>query len=142
MRLAHIKRARECTYFTRDFLVPSLRAGFAGHKGIYNPLSAVAKAGFCSIATVIDSTRDLRGETKECPSATRLNYALAARRGKSYNLFSGLQAFSLLTWEAGGVSKGGIGSCNETHDVLASMGSPIRANLLHATCISNGCALR
>lgn len=142
MRMAHIKRARECTYFTRDFLVPSPHASAAGHKGIHNPLSAVAKPGFCSIATVIALTGDLRVETKEFPFPTRVIYALAARRSKSYNLFSGLRAFLPLTWEAGGVSKGGMGSCNETHKVLASMGSPIRANLLHATCISNGCALR
>jgi hypothetical protein len=52
MRMAHIKRARECTYFTRDFLVPLLRASADGHKRIYNPLSAVAKAQFGGGATV------------------------------------------------------------------------------------------
>jgi hypothetical protein len=91
---------------------------------------------------VIALTGDLRVEAKEYPFPTLLIYMLAAWRSKSYNLFSGLQVFSLLTWEAGGVSKGGMGSCNETHDLVASMGSPIRANLLHATGMSNGCALR
>src|ERR1700722_4418557 len=45
------RRARESTYFTRDFLVPSRCTSTNEHQRIYNPLSTAAKALFCRCGT-------------------------------------------------------------------------------------------